>query len=85
MADKIDQRRRNSEPEYRVSAVETNSQDIVELISQAHVKALIIKYVQHKDSGELDAKEREGKGLLDLSGFFTADPSGQATARENYR
>ena len=57
MADKIDQRRRNSRPEYRVSAVETNSQDVVELISQAHAKALIIKYVQHKDSGELDAKE----------------------------
>ena len=64
MANKIDRRRRNSRPEYRVSAVETNSQDIVELISQAHAKALIIKDPQHKDSEELGANEGEGKGSV---------------------
>ena len=64
MADKVDHRRRNSRPEYRVSAVGTNSQDIVELISQAHAKALIIKGTQHRDSEELDAKDGEGKSTL---------------------
>ena len=65
MANKIDRRRRNSRPEYRVSAVETNSQDIVELISLAHAKALIIKDTQHKDSEELGANEGEGKGTVE--------------------
>ena len=64
MADKIDQRRRNSTPEYRVSAVGSNSQDIAELISQAHAKALIIEDTQHKDSEELGANEGEGKGSI---------------------
>lgn len=84
MADKIDQRRRNSRREYRVSAAETNSPDIVELISQAHAKALIIKDTQHKDSEELGASEGEGKGSIG-SLLLKADPSGQAVARENYR
>ena len=64
MADKINQRRRNSRPEYRVSAVETDPQGIVELISQAHAKALVIIDPQHKDSEELDANDGEGKGAL---------------------
>ena len=62
MVDKIGKRRRNSKPEYQVSAIETNSSDIVELISQAHAKALIIKGTQRKEPEKLEVKDGDGNG-----------------------
>ena len=72
-----------------MSAVETNSEDIVELISQAHAKALIIKDPRHKDSEKLDAKDGEGKSTLgslrtlDSSSIGPSDTAGKLSMNPN--